>query len=310
MQINPANLDAMFYGFDARFQGAFQKTAPWASQLATEVPSTTRENRYHWMDMVPRMREWVGERVIRNLTSRVFSITNKPWELTVEVDKDDIEDDNLGVYNGWIDMVGQQARKWPDDVLTDVIQAARTTVCADGQYFFDTDHPVNIDQSGLGTYSNNLTTTALTAANYGAARAAFNSRLGADGKPMMAMADTLVVPPALEDTARAILNSELIAPTAAWAGNVGSIAATNVYRNSAKLLVIPELNNEPTTWYLLDTSKPIKPFIWQLRKAPNFVSLFAPTDPNVFFRKKFIYGVDSRGNAGLTLPHLALRAIA
>lgn len=310
MQVNPANLDAMYYGFDARFQAAFEKTAPWSAQIATEVPSSTRENRYHWMDMLPRMREWVGERVIRNLTARVFSITNKPWELTVEVDKDDVEDDNLGVYNGWIDSVGMQARKWPDDVLTDIIQAGTSTVCADGQYFFDTDHPVNIDVASAGTYSNNLTTTPLTASNYGAARAAFGARLGVDGKPMMAKATLLMVPPALEDTARAILNSEQIAPSAAWAGNVGSVAVTNIYRNSADLLVVPELNNEPTTWYLLDVSKPIKPFVWQLRKAPNFVSLFSPTDANVFFRKKFIYGVDSRGNGGFTLPHLALRAIA
>lgn len=310
MVINQPNLEAMYYGFDARFQGAFDKTEPWYPKIATEVPSTTKANRYHWMDMIPRMREWVGERVVQNLVSRVFAIENKSYELTVEVDKDDIQDDNIGVYNQWVDTVAQQARKWPDDLLAALLQAGTTTLCADGQYFFDTDHPVNIDNSALSTYVNNFTSKALTAPNYGSVRASMSAINGADGKPLRTRPTLLIVPPALEDTARVILNSEIIAPGAAWGGNATSVAATNPWRNSADLLVIPELNNEPTVWYLIDTSKPIRPFIFQLRQAPNFVALFSPNDPNVFWRKKFVYGVDTRGNAGFTLPFLAARAIA
>jgi len=310
MVINAPNLEAMYYGFDARFQGAFDKTPVWYNRLATEVPSTTKQNRYHWMDAIPKMREWVGERVVQNLVSRMFSIENKPFELTVEVDKDDIADDNIGVYNGWVETVGQQARKWPDQLVAAVLKAGATTVCADGQFFFDTDHPVNADNAGLGTYSNSYSSRPLNAANFGYVRSQFASRLGADGEPLQARATLLVTPPSLSDTARAILNSEIIAPGSAWGGNVANVAVTNIYRNSVDHLEIPELETEPTVWYLLDTSKPIRPFIFQLRQAPNFVALFNPSDPNVFWRKKFVYGVDTRGNAGFTLPFLAARAAA
>jgi phage major head subunit gpT-like protein len=310
MQISPAALEAMYYGFDSRFNGAFERTPAWYDRIATQVPSTTKANRYHWMDLLPRMREWVGERVVQNLVARAFAIENKSYELTVEVDRDDIEDDNLGVYNGWVDTVAQQARKWPDDLLATLLQAGGATLCADGQYFFDTDHPVNADNSTLGTYSNLFTSTALTAANYGTVRSTMMARNGADSKPLKVNPGLLVVPPALEFTARAILNSEIIAPGAAWAGNAANTAATNVYRNTADLLVIPELNNEPTVWYLLDVSRPLRPFIFQLRKAPEFVALFSPTDPNVFWRKKYVYGVDTRGNAGFTMPFLAARCVA
>lgn len=310
MLITPTNLEAMYYGFDARFAGAFERTPTWQEKIATQVPSSSKANRYHWMDSVPAMREWVGERVVQNLSARVFAVENKNFELTVEVDRDDVDDDNIGVYNGWVDAVGESARKWPDELMAAAIKAGDTTVCADGQYFFDSDHPVNSDDSSLGTYSNALTSSALTAPNYGAARAAMMARKGANGEMLRVNPNLLVVPPALADTARAILNSEIIAPGAAWGGNVTSVAATNIYRNSAELLVIPELNDEPTVWYLFDVSKGIKPFVFQLRKAPNFVSLFSPTDPNVFWRKKFVYGVDSRGNAGYSLPFLALRSIA
>lgn len=305
MQVNTANLEAMYYSFDARFQAAFGRTAPWSAAIATEVPSTTKANRYPWMDLLPRMREWVGERVVRNLSARAFAIENKAWELTLEVDKEDVEDDNLGLYSQRAEMMGQQARKWPDDVITDLLQAAGSTIGPDGQYYFDTDHPVSLDRPALGTYSNSLA-LALTAANYGIARSSMGSLLGADQRSLNVTPNVLAVPPALEDTARAILNAEMIAPSAAWAGNAAGIATTNIYRNSAQLLVVPEWNNDPTRWYLFDTTKGVKPFIFQMRKTPEFVSLINLTDPNVFWRKKFVYGVDSRGNAGFSLPFLAL----
>lgn len=310
MLINPAGLEAMYYGFDNRFQGAFDRTPNWSQDVASQVPSNSKENRYPWLEMIPRMREWVGERAVQNLTARLFAIQNKSFELTVEVDRDDIEDDNLGVYNGWVEMVGQQAKKWPDDLVAQVIQAGATTLAADGQFYFDSDHPINSDNPSLGTYSNLYTARALNAVNYGYVRAQMGARLGADNRPLTVRANLLVVPPALEDTARAILNAEQIAPSAAWAGNVGGVATTNIYRNSANLLVVPELNNEPTVWYLLDTTKPIRPFIFQLRKAPEFVAKFGLTEENVFWRKKYVYGVDSRGNAGFSLPFLAARCIA
>ncbi len=42
----------------------------------------------------------------------------------------------------------------------------------------------------------------------------------------------------------------------------------------------------------------VKPLIYQQRKKAKFVSLTAETDDNVFMKKKFLYGADSRGNAG------------
>jgi phage major head subunit gpT-like protein len=76
------------------------------------------------------------------------------------------------------------------------------------------------------------------------------------------------------------------------------------------VLVIPELADEPTVWYAADTSKPIKPFVYQVRKEPQLVQVDDPKAENVFWRKKFIYGIDSRGAAGFTLPFLIARAIA
>jgi phage major head subunit gpT-like protein len=53
----------------------------------------------------------------------------------------------------------------------------------------------------------------------------------------------------------------------------------------------------------------IKPFVVQERQAPNFVYLNNPTDPNVFFAKQFIFGVDSRSAYDVSLWFKALRSV-
>lgn len=51
-------------------------------------------------------------------------------------------------------------------------------------------------------------------------------------------------------------------------------------------------------WYLLDTSRALKPLIYQNRKPYHFVSLTNEEDEAVFSRKEFRYGVDARSNVG------------
>jgi phage major head subunit gpT-like protein len=60
-----------------------------------------------------------------------------------------------------------------------------------------------------------------------------------------------------------------------------------------------------TPWYLLDTTRVIKPLILQKRQEYKFTSLQNDTDENVFMRKQFIYGVDARVNVGYGLWQLA-----
>jgi phage major head subunit gpT-like protein len=69
-------------------------------------------------------------------------------------------------------------------------------------------------------------------------------------------------------------------------------------KGTAEALVVPQLAGKDSAWYLLCTTRPIKPLIYQQRKKAAFVSLTSDTDINVFMRKKYLYGADSRGNAG------------
>jgi phage major head subunit gpT-like protein len=297
MLITPAALQAINVTFDSRFRSAYDATVPQAAQLATVVPSMTKNNVYGWMLKIPRLREWVGDRVIQNIASQDYTITNKSYELTVAVDRDDIEDDQLGIYNGHIDTLGEQARMWPDDLIMQALIAGGSSLCFDGQFFFDTDHPTTIDGSTI-TQSNFYATTALNETNYFALRANMRNFRGEDGRKLGVTPNLLVVPPALERTARTILLADSNAS-----------GATNVARGTADLLVLNELTSD-TEWYLMDTRRALKPFIFQERKAPEMVMLTEVTSENVFQRKEFIYGVDARGAAGYGLWFLAAKAAA
>lgn len=296
MQITASSLEALQRGFQNRFQVAFLSTQTFHERLVTEVPSLTKEEVHGFMDRIPKMREWLGERVANNLAARGFTIVNKHYEDTIEVDRDDIEDDRLGVYAPRAEMLGMQSRKLYDNLLVTALQGGAAAECYDGQYFFDTDHPASMDDASLGTQSNKLS-LGLSAANYSTARAAMMAFKGADGSPLGVMPDVLVVPPQLEGTARSILNADMV-------GN----GETNVWKGSADLLVVPELANEATTWYLGATKWPIRPFVKQNRKSAEFTSLTDLNSETVFRKKKFLYGVDARGAVGYGPWFLALKS--
>lgn len=315
MQITPASLAAMFYSFDQSFQAGLTSAQPWHTSVATEVASTGESLTYPMLDKIPRFKKWLpnAERVANNASLRGYSLTNDDYELTVEVDRNKIEDDLYGAYAPLMQMMGQQAVLWPGDLVASIMQngAAATSLCYDGQPFFNASHPVNMDDSSLGTYSNySANGLALTAANYATARATMMAYNGADGKPLGVVPNLLVVPPQLEQAAKQILNTDWIAPVAAYGAVAAAAPSQNTLRGSADLLVIPQLANEATAWYLLAVGTPIKPFVFQRRKSPTFQQFTDPNAPDVFKRRKYVYGSDARGAAGYTLPFLAYRALA
>ena len=156
MIINSASLLALYRAFNTAFKQGFD-SAPGSmwDKVATLVPSTTKTEDYGWLGKIPRMREWIGDRLIQNLKMHTYSIKNKKFESTVGVDRDDIEDDTLGVYSPIFQTLGQNAAEHPDELVFALLLLGFTTNCFDGQYFFDTDHPV-LDANGATTSVSNV----------------------------------------------------------------------------------------------------------------------------------------------------------
>lgn len=216
--VNRANLTILNQAFNAAFKGGVGMVQPMWNKVAMRVPSVTGEEKYGWLGSTTRFREWLGDRVVQNLKVHDYTIKNKTFENTVGVPREAIEDDQYGVYTPLVTQLGQDAALHPDELIFALIAAGFTTTCYDGQYFFDTDHPVGPNESPVSV------------SNFG--------------------------------------------------GGAG------------------------TAWYLLDTTKAIKPFILQMRRDYAFTAKTRLEDDNVFDRKEFVWGVDGRLNVGFGLWQL------
>lgn len=145
--INAQTLTAIYTGFKATFQNGLGMASSEYEKLSLMVTSTTREEEYGWLKKMPGMREWLGERVIHNLSTDKYKIVNKDWEDTVAVDRNDIEDERLGTYAPMFTQFGEAVGAHPNQLVFELLKAGFATPCFDGQYFFDTDHPV-LDEGG------------------------------------------------------------------------------------------------------------------------------------------------------------------
>jgi phage major head subunit gpT-like protein len=304
MILDPTNLSALRDSINTRFQAGFRRPTPIWPTLAMLVPSKTSIESYAWTEDVPRFREWVGERAAHDLQGRGAQIVNKKFEGTLKIPREKIEDDQYGLYGNHAELLGVQARKLPDDLIVDLVKGGKTATCFDGQYFFDTDHPVHIESPGLGTWSNlhaakpiATGTLATDRANFESVRTAMKGiKLGRSARVAGVTPTVLVCGTDLEGPAKRLVVAEK-----------DPSGATNVNAGSCRVLVIPELD-ETGVWYLLDDTLPVKPFVWQERTSVEWTAKFDPNDDNVFKLDEFLFGGRMRGNAGYGLPFLIARA--
>lgn len=287
MIVNPQNLRGIYIGFNTLFNRALTTVDPLYKQIATVTPSTTDVETYAWLGDIPGMREWIGDREIQNLAASGYTIKNKDFELTIGIDRNAIEDDKIGLYNPSVEMLAQSAAMHPDELVFALLASGFSAKCYDDKPFFSDTH-----QMGKKTASNKGTAQ-LSLDAYIAARAGMMSLTNGKGRALNIVPDLLVVPPALEAKAREILVADFIN------------GSRNTMQGTAKPLVVPQLAGHDKAWFLLSTSRPLKPLIYQERKKAKFVSLTSETDENVFMKKQFIYGADSRGNAGFGFWQMA-----
>lgn len=287
MIINAQALRALDVSFSTLYNKGFASKEPKYPLVATEVPSSTSEEHYGWIGQMPDMEEWLDERTIKNLSAYTYTIKNKTFESTVAINREELEDDRYGVYRPNFETMGAKAATAPDRTVFELLQRGFEAKCYDGQPFFSAEHKV------AGKTYSNMSTAKLSQESFIAARTAIMSFVGDKGKSLGLVPNMLLVPPALEMTAKKILEADIVN------------AETNITKGLAEIEVVSELAGDPNAWYLLATNEPLKPLILQMRKRPKFDSLTKDTDPNVFFKRQYLYGVDGRWNAGFGFWQMA-----
>lgn len=262
------------------------------NSIFTEVRSTKRQENYAWLGDMPRVREWVGDKSYGGLKDYDYSIKNKDWYVPLTVDRNDLDDEQISAIMPSVDMMALTMANHKQDMIIELLLNGTTELAYDGQPFF----------SNRSVNDNLLTGTGGTYAalqkDIADVRTAMMRFKSEDGKPMGLRLDTLVVPPELEKPVLEVIRSTAVVldgqgtnynPVSSWVKNV---------------IVLPELE-DTNDWYALATDFPLKPFIYQARKAPTPVF----DDSEEKRNRKINFSVESRGNAGYGFPQMAVKVV-
>lgn len=286
-KITPAYMEQVSKGFKKLFNNALKDSKEEHKKIATEVIANTMVVNYNWIADLPTMREWVGDRVLKELEAFDYSVKKKNWESSIKVDRDVITYDSLGVIKPKILSLVEEVERHYARMLFALLES--NGVCYDGQNFFSATHAINsVNFSNLGN-------SALSENSFMATRNEMARIVNAEGEPMDVEGNLLVVPPELEATAYKILKSKTKAN-----------GEDNICYNLADVYVSRRLSDK-NDWYLLDTTKAIKPLILQVNKKVEFTALDKPESENNFMRREFRYGIDSEDNVGYGLWQLAYK---
>ncbi len=227
MPVTTDQLHALTTGLKENFNKGLKNATPQHNKIATVIKSNNRSEDYAQLGNWPKIREWIGDRQLAKLKKHVYTITNKKYESSIVVDRDDVDDDVLGLYGAQAESIGDDASLFPDELVFGLLMQGFTEICYDGLPFFSANHLV-----------------------------------GEEGK---------------------------------------ETPVTNIVGTGDE-------GGEP--WFLLDTSRPLKPLIHQKRRDFEFKAMDDMNSDHVVLKDEFIYVVDGRGNAGFGFWQLAIGSTA
>lgn len=252
-----------------------------AAAMFTRSKAKTVE--YDFLFDFAEMEEWAsGERKIANFKARNYSVPNVRYALGITVDRVDIESEDLGLYEAkfrnLVDRHFVKRRQIMANLLLNGDASGNNGY--DGVEFFSQSHPTE-DGSG-GTQSNLAdANTPLTQDNFDAAWEAMAQLQNERGEPLDVMPNVIVVGPQNYATARDLFQVS----TLSGGGQNPVFEAVRVIRE-------PRITD--LSWYLLDTTKVIKPFIVQEADALELQTLTDANDEFVIMKDGYFYGLRAR----------------
>ncbi len=283
-------------GLRSEFFNAYTRAEKPYDKLCTIYNSTKGSESHRWLGSLPTVREWGSGRLARGLRSESYDVTNQKYESTIEVDREELDDDQTGQIRQRINAMAIAAANHPTTLLEGLFNSGATAgyLAYDGQIYFSAAH-VSGDS---GTQDNTISVAAATGttptttefrsslAQALARQIAFKDDQGeAIRLPMNAESLVCVVPPSMYLTA-------LEAVGLAFNPSAADPIARNVVQAAASVLCLPGLTNA-AKWFLCNVGGWVKPFIFQVRDPIEFTGLEENSETG-FLRDKFLYGVRAR----------------
>jgi phage major head subunit gpT-like protein len=276
--------------------------ASWIDAISNLFQSDQDSETYKWLGMSPSMREWIGGRQAKGFRENGITIVNKEFEATLEVLVKEMRRDKTGQVMLRVRELAERTNGHWAKLLSTLIIAAESSVCYDGQYFFDTDH----SEGDSGTQSNDLTSdiTTTTAPTTGEMETAILRSIEAmlgfkddQGEPMNENAREflIMVPVPFMSAAAAALGSQIIVDSSTSRSNtiltMGNLGGFNVrLATNARL-------TWTTKFATFRTDGQVKSMIRQ-EEEPVSMSAIAEGSELEFKENKHQYGVKASRNVG------------
>lgn len=291
------NTSILKKGIDARFQQ--QQTAMLQrghlanmARLYTEVPSNGAYNDYSWLGDLPGVRKWIGNKSLGGLKDFDYTIKNEDWYDGFSIDRNELEDEQIGAINPRVDMLAQSVANWPHELVISLIVGGTSGKAYDGQAFFANRSQNDNLLPGSGVTLANIKDDIQTA------RAAMMRYKSDSGRTLGLMMDTIMCPPELEATMLEAVNAATIQDT------TNTVTFNAVSRYSVEVIPMPELA-DTGDWYGFATQAPLRPLFFQSRSGVRTVL----DDSHVDRDRKLDYSAEMRGNAGYGFPQMAVKVV-
>jgi len=297
--INREKLSSLFTAVNTAYKEGLTIAEQKPTSLSMFVNSTTKIEEYPVLMLLSTIREWIGPRQIQNLKGGKLTITNRPFEHTLGVSRDDINDGLISSLPFAFKQMGVDAEN-----LWAVLEIE--ALIANGKWIDDKAFFV-ADRKFENSTICNLTTDALSAASYAAARLMMMQYMSHAGKPMGIVPDTLLVGPALVATANEIINDDKVVQSYAADTDdetvLNHVAKSNPNYKTATVEMSPLLNGVSANyWFLAKTKGVTKPVIIQKREIGALVAWDTEHDECVKNDNRNDYGLVRRGSSGLAMP--------
>lgn len=286
---------ALERGLNAAFKKAQDELSASAYRkqlrdLLMEVPSTGSSEKYGWLGDFPQVREWLGDKRAHELKDYDFEISNRDFEVTIAIDRNEISDDRAGIIVPRLQGIAQALQDHKLDLITDLLVNGATGLAYDGIAFFSDVSGDRINDNLLAGTGSTIDTIKADIYSAYSAMLQFKSDTG---KILGLEMDTIAC-------SAGLLGLVLEAVNAAPGATTFNVLSTWI----KNVIVVPSLT-DADDWYGFCSNRALKPFIYQKREEPKGIL----DDSEVKRNRKLYYSAEMRGDAGYGLPQLALKVV-
>lgn len=255
-----------------------------------ETQSTSNKEDYGWLGSAPNLSEWLDERQGHGLLNFEYEIPNKDFEATLYVDRNAVEDDQLGAVKTRINDLAAKARIHPRALFFKQVMIGEVELCYDGQPFFSVSHK-DSDESGV---QSNLVTGA------GTSLANLKADFEKSEALMMSYKDDRGEPLNEGNMKLTVFCSEQLKAKFNELRTSKQIDSSDNSLNGRFDLIVSSRFSAKNQWYLANSEGTVKPIIKQNRRNVEFNALEGNSDSG-FMSKLWKYGIDYRVGFGYGL---------